>query len=482
MQYSVVWYSEVRSIESFRYDSDFFDPKVLFYDKKIKEIGFVKFGQLIELLTDYTSNSSFAGLKENVSVQDEEEFAKWVRIQNLDQNEYLKNMRYVDKKSYEFLKKTKLSGNELLISKTGEYLGRGYIFRPTDKDTRYTLADNIFLIRLKNNNLNNFIYIWINSKIGRHLLLRWCQGTGQPTIIKDGIRDFPIPTFKQNLQNVISNLANKSFGLSAESKSLYQQAENLLLEELDLKDWKPKHQLTYIKNYSDTQKAERFDAEYFQPQYDAIIEKIKNYKNGFDFAKKVISLNTKNYQPICDKDYRYIELSNISQNGEINGFTQSKGEELPSRARRKVKKGDLILSSIEGSLDSIAMITTDYDDMICSTGFFVVNSKNINAETALIFFKSKTGQLQLKKGCSGTILTAISSDEFNQILIPKISQKIQDEIQDKVKRMYLFKAQSKALLELAKKAVEMAIEDNEEKATNWIDQELEKLGVRLGKD
>jgi len=28
----------------------------------------------------------------------------------------------------------------------------------------------------------------------------------------------------------------------------------------------------------------------------------------------------------------------------------------------------------------------------------------------------------------------------------------------------------------------MAIEDNEEKATNWIDQELEKLGVRLGKD
>ena len=30
--------------------------------------------------------------------------------------------------------------------------------------------------------------------------------------------------------------------------------------------------------------------------------------------------------------------------------------------------------------------------------------------------------------------------------------------------------QSKSLLEIAKKAVEMAIEDNEEKATNWIDQ------------
>ncbi len=97
----------------------------------------------------------------------------------------------------------------------------------------------------------------------------------------------------------------------------------------------------------------------------------------------------------------------------------------------------------------------------------------------LIFFKSLIGQLQLKKGCSGTILTAISADELNKILIPKVKQEIQDEIKDKINKMYLFKSQSKSLLSITKQAVEIAIETSEEQASKWIDQELEKLGVQL---
>jgi type I restriction enzyme S subunit len=490
MQYSVVWYSEVRSIESFRYDSDFFDPKVLFYDKKIKEIGFVKFGQLIELLTDYTSNSSFAGLKENVSVQDEEEFAKWVRIQNLDQNEYLKNMRYVDKKSYEFLKKTKLSGNELLISKTGEYLGRGYIFRPTDKDTRYTLADNIFLIRLKNNNLNNFIYIWINSKIGRHLLLRWCQGTGQPTIIKDGIRDFPIPTFKQNLQNVISNLANKSFGLSAESKSLYQQAENLLLEELGLKDWKPKHQLTYIKNYSDTQKAERFDAEYFQPQYDAIIEKIKSYNQKQGINKEIILDDVVKWskgvevgsEQYLDEGFDFIRISDFSTKG-IGETSKKISKELFAELKGKYspRKGDILFTK-DGTI-GLTYLVDQNQDSIVSGAFLKLRPKiEIEAEFLTLVLNSVICKKQIEMMSGGAIIAHLKPSDAMNLQIPLLSPESQKQISSKIIESKKNNEQSKSLLEIAKKAVEMAIEDNEEKATNWIDQELEKLGVRLGKD
>ena len=66
--------------------------------------------------------------------------------------------------------------------------------------------------------------------------------------------------------------------------------------------------------------------------------------------------------------------------------------------------------------------------------------------------------------------------------MPNIKYSLKEKIENKYKDSQKFKSQSKNLLEIAKKAVEMAIEDNEEKATNWIDQELEKLGVRLGKD
>ncbi len=479
MQYSVVPYSEVNNKQNIlRIDAEFYKPFFIEINKTVKSNPYKEFEKFIDLLTDYHANGGYETLKSHVELKDEIDDVLMVRTVNLENDDFSNN-KYISLDAYNFLKKTKLFGGELIINKIGSP-GRTYLM-PT-LQTRASLGMNQFLVRLKDNDYSCLLYVYFNSKYGKNIIEQRITGAVPLSIDKVSIKKLLVPDFSKEFAIKIKKLFDQKSILEESSKSLYAEAENLLLEELGLKDWKPKHQLSYVKNYSDTQQAERFDAEYFQPQYDAIIERIKNYKNGFDFAKKIISLNNKNYQPIGDKDYRYIELSNISQNGEINGFIESKGEELPSRARRKVKKGDLILSSIEGSLDSISMITDNYENMLCSTGFFVANSKNINAETALIFFKSKVGQLQLKKGCSGTILTAIGSDEFNKILIPTIEQKVQDEIREKISKMYLFKSQSKSLLEIAKKAVEMAIESNEEKATKWIDQELEKLGVQLSSD
>jgi hypothetical protein len=89
--------------------------------------------------------------------------------------------------------------------------------------------------------------------------------------------------------------------------------------------------------------------------------------------------------------------------------------------------------------------------------------------------KISVGYQQLKKGCNGTILTAINKDEFSKILLPKIDKEIQKDIKAKIAESYKLKYQSKQLLEIAKQGVEKAIEENEESATVWINQELEKL-------
>ena len=91
---------------------------------------------------------------------------------------------------------------------------------------------------------------------------------------------------------------------------------------------------------------------------------------------------------------------------------------MPSRARRIVKTGDVIVSSVEVSLSSIALIGVDYNSALCSTGFHVVDSKVFNSETLLLLFRSIIGQLQLQRGCNGSILTAINNDELNKIILP----------------------------------------------------------------
>ena len=48
----------------------------------------------------------------------------------------------------------------------------------------------------------------------------------------------------------------------------------------------------------------------------------------------------------------------------------------PSRARRIVKYGDIIVSTVRTYLRAITSIKEDYDNCICSTGFAVITPKD----------------------------------------------------------------------------------------------------------
>lgn len=145
------------------------------------------------------------------------------------------------------------------------------------------------------------------------------------------------------------------------------------------------------------------------------------------------------------------------------------------QARRLVKRGNVIVPSVEGSLESCAIITESYDNALCSTGFYVIDSEYYNSETLLVLLKSKPIQMLLKRGCSGTILTNITKEEFLDIPLPDVSVEIQKVIKEKVAIAYELRDKCKELLESAKSAVEKAIERDETSATSWLKDKMEML-------
>ena len=171
-------------------------------------------------------------------------------------------------------------------------------------------------------------------------------------------------------------------------------------------------------------------------------------------------------------EYKYIELANIDNSGGISNVEVLLGATLPSRARRLVKAGQVIVSSVEGSLSSCALITHEYDNAICSTGFYVVSSNKYNSETLLLLFKSEAVQAMLKKRCSGTILTAISKDEFEKMPLPEVEDSIQKDIAAIIQESFSLRDDSKKLLDLAVKTVEMAIESDEDTALKWLESKV----------
>ena len=460
MQYSIVNYqSVVDASHSLRLDAEFFHPDYLKIQRQLEEIGShrlkdfqVKIRHPKEIKRNYVDDGVLLFRGQNV------------RPLSID---LTSNPVYISEEDAERLKENTIYYKNILIMRSGANVGQCAIY--LENNNAVSMSDTLII---QSGNLNPFLLtIFLNTKYGKALIERGKYGSAQPHIAPPFLYQIPIPVWN-DLPSVIEKTYLQSKDLTELSKTRYIEAQTLLLAELGLANWQATHQLTFVKNLSDTERAERIDADYFQPKYDEIVNAIKNYSGGWDTLKNLACVKDTNFNPDAETEYQYIELANIGNSGEITDCMVEQGEDLPTRARRKVAAGDVIVSSIEGSLESIALITEEYDNALCSTGFHVIQSDVLNSKVLLVLLKSSVGQLQLKKGCSGTILTAINKEEFNKIAVPIIRAEKQVEIQQKVVESSNLRKRAKELLEHAKRAVEIAIEQDEQAAIKWLESVL----------
>lgn len=70
-----------------------------------------------------------------------------------------------------------------------------------------------------------------------------------------------------------------------------------------------------------------------------------------------------------DYTFKYVSLSDVDK-GTINPILpQYSYKDSPSRARRIIKKGDILLSTVRPNLQAFAILKHDTSDHIASTGF-----------------------------------------------------------------------------------------------------------------
>lgn len=341
-----------------------------------------------------------------------------------------------------------------------DIIGRSAIF--LHHYPQSVVNQNIVVIKPDENLLNPFyLMVFLNSKYGREQLWMLSRQTEQVNLNCREVEELLVPIFDMDFQQEIESLAKKYSELIDSSKSFYSQAENLFIKELGLKDFKIKHELTYTANLSKAFGVHRVDAEYFQPAYDEVVKKVMEYSNGYtqllNYADSVKpDFNPKKYP---DKTFLYVELGDIDASiGIIHTVSQIKGEEAPSRARRVLRKKDVIVSSVEGSLEKVALVIEEDEGSLASTGFFQFRAIKILPAVLLVLSKSIVLQAQLKRECSGTILTAVPNESLERILIPIIPKETQQKIALLIQLSHETRRKAKELLGEAKRKVEETIE------------------------
>ena len=127
---------------------------------------------------------------------------------------------------------------------------------------------------------------------------------------------------------------------------------------------------------------------------------------------KIVTTSTKIEKT---KLYKYIDISEI--NSPLYGHKSLYGWELPSRAKYTLRKYDILVSKLEGTM-SYCVILDDNENYIATNGVSVIRPNNVNALYVLITnIMSSNFRCQHNAYLTGSIMASLSDNDIEEFLI-----------------------------------------------------------------
>ena len=455
MQYSIINFNEVKLHKDMRLDADHYHPWHL------KNLGKIRTQSqpLSEFIIHITGGATPLGAVYPG------EGTPFLRVQNIMPN-YISasDIKYLSPSQNREILRSQLKKDDVLLTITGAY-GKSAVV----PDEFVGANINQHSVKMTVRNIAPyFLSTFLNCKYGYSQSTRHIVGITRPALDYSAIKSFLIPDLDKNFQKIIASSCCQAEKSREDSKQRYNEAQILLLSELGLADWQPKQQLTFVKNFSDTERAGRIDADYFQPKYDKIEKGIEDYSNGSIKIRDEFKQNKSTFEIDPEKLYHYVEIGSV--NVSIGEVIPEKvlGKDLPANAKRVLKKGDIIVSKVRTYRGAITIVQ---EDGYVGSGAFCVLRENgqINKETLLACLRSKLFLTWSWKPNTGTSYPTLGDNDILDFPIPILPKEKQTEIQEKVLESFNLRKRAKDLLEHAKRAVEIAIEQDEQAAINWLE-------------
>lgn len=377
----------------------------------------------------------------------------------------------------------KLEDRDVLFNRTNSYewVGRTGIYRKT-KDCDYTFAS--YLVRFVPDQkfiLPEYLSAFLNTKYGIWDVKRRArQSINQTNVNPEEVKQIDIPLFSLDLQNLIKENFDSAINLLQKSQQLYIQAEQFLLDELGLRDWRPSTENINSKSFKESfLTTGRLDAEYYQPKYDEIEDAFSKYEQ--------ITLNDLVTYPISSgitpkaggDDYtikefgipfvRAVDL--IDGEVSANNFNYIKKTVHDGILKRTKLKNNDVLFSIAGTVGRCAIFNYNFEaninQAICILRF---QEEKVMRLYLVLFFNSSIGKEYVSKYARQGLQTNLNLEEVGALNIPMIDYLKQKKISKLVQQSFTLNHQSEQLLEVAKRSVEIGIEENESAAMEYINQ------------
>lgn len=127
-------------------------------------------------------------------------------------------------------------------------------------------------------------------------------------------------------------------------------------------------------------------------------------------------------------EFDYIDISSVKYGEGVTNLQHMNFKEAPSRARRLLKKDDVIISTVRTYLKAVAMIGNFETQQVASTGFAVLRAKNINPKYLYYAVLSDRFISTVEANSTGMSYPAINSSKLVSFKIPIPPEEEQVEI------------------------------------------------------
>lgn len=378
----------------------------------------------------------------------------------------------IDKKTYTLstMMRSWLKKGDVLLSIVGAIIGNTAI---VSSYKEATCSCKLAILRAKTKN-DNYYYLhsFIKSKYGQNQIQKFRRGAAQTGLLLEDMDQIFIPNLGDKLKKYISDIYVNVYRLINSAKKCYSDAEQILLKSLNMDNFVPSQKNTTTKSLSQFMNAGRLDAEYFQPKYDDIEEKIKCCSNRYVVLGEVAeNIDTGEYaDDYIDKSAEtvyYVRGTNM-QNGRIEkDYTHCVDKIYFTKI---LEQGDIITTRV-GSVGIFAEVTEDLAGAVFSDNIirFKLPKEYIPSVYVLLLNSSVINEL-IMRYARGSVQQRMNQETLKNIKLPIINIAIQKYIEAKIDKSFELRAKSNELLEAAKKAVEIAIEENEETAMQYLAQ------------
>lgn len=157
-----------------------------------------------------------------------------------------------------------------------------------------------------------------------------------------------------------------------------------------------------------------------------------------EMVSKKIEKVTKKYD--SEDIIHYIDISSIiKESKSIGNTTKYIVKEAPSRAQQCVKNGDILLSNVRPNLKTIAIVDSNEDNLVCSSGFSVLRCEKCKTEYLITAITDDIFTDKLMKKATGSSYPAVTTNDVLEQVIPSGPEDIQRSFATFIKQVKLIK-------------------------------------------